>query len=236
MEPVFSPDGQWLAYFIPANGANSRAWTLKKIAVAGGAAVTLAQLPGAPYGASWRNGTIVFAINSGGSMVQTIADSGGIPRTLATAAASDGFLMQPQLLDDGKHLLFVLRQRGDGAEGEGRIVVQTLDGKDRRTLVNGGSDPRVLPTGQLVYIHDGVLLAVPFDQKRLAATGGPVPVVQGVAETQTTSAGQFAVSSSGTLVFEPGSAESLNARRTLVWVDRGGHEQTPILRVPTAFS
>jgi hypothetical protein len=103
--------------------------------------------------------------------------------------------------------------------------VQTLDGKDRRALVNGGSDPRVLAAGPLVYIHDGVLLAVPFDQKRLAVTGGPVPVVQGVTETQTTSAGQFAVSSSGTLVFEPGSADSLNARRTLIWVDRGGHEQ-----------
>ena len=50
MEPVFSHDGQWLAYFTPANGpsADNRACALKKIAVAGGAPVTLAQLPDAP--------------------------------------------------------------------------------------------------------------------------------------------------------------------------------------------
>jgi serine/threonine-protein kinase len=234
MEPVFSPDGQWLAYFTPTNGASSRDWTLKKIAVAGGAAVTLAQLPAAPHGASWRDGSIVFAINSGGSMVQAVPDAGGVPRTLATAGASDGFLMHPQLLDDGKHLLFVVRRGGDGNEGEGSIVVQTLAGKDRRTLVNGGSDPRVLPGGQLLYIHHGALFAVPFDQKQLSVTGGPVPVVQGITETGTTWAGQFAVSSGGTLVFQPGTLESLNARRTLVWVDRTGHEQ-PIPVKPRAF-
>jgi hypothetical protein len=39
--------------------------------------------------------------------------------------------------------------------------------------VNGGSDPRVLPAGQLVYIHDGTLLAVPFDNKRPDRDGRP---------------------------------------------------------------
>jgi serine/threonine-protein kinase len=225
MEPVFSPDGQWLAYFTPASVLDSRAWILKKIAVAGGAAVTLAQLPSPPFGASWRNGSIVFAINTGGAMVQAVPDSGGLPRTLATADATKESVTQPQLLEDGKHLLFVLHDRANAAEGEGRIVVQTLDGKDRRTLVNGGTDPHLLPTGQLVYIHNDVLLAVPFDMKRLAVAGGPVPVLEGITETQISGAGQFAISSEGTLVFQPGSADAIGARRTLVWVDRGGHEQ-----------
>ncbi len=228
MEPVFSPDGRWLAYFAPVggpgSGASSSAWILKKVAVAGGAPVTLSQLPGAPHGATWRNGTIAFGVNTGGSVVQAAPDSGGPLRTLATADAAKDVVAQPQLLEDGKHLLFVLHERGS-VQSEGRIVVQTLGGKDRRTLVNGGSDPRVLPTGQLLYIHDHTLLAVPFDGKRLAVTGGPVPVVEGVTETQTTMAGQFAVSPVGTLVFRPGSAGSTANHRTLVWVDRSGHEQ-----------
>ena len=43
MEPVFSPDGKWLAYFVPPpTGRESGGdWTLKKIGVAGGAPVTL---------------------------------------------------------------------------------------------------------------------------------------------------------------------------------------------------
>ena len=186
-----------------------------------GASITLAQLPAPPWGATWRNGTMAFGVNTGGAMVQAVPDSGGPLRTLATADASKETVSQPQLLEDGKHLLFVLREKAD-AQSEGRIVVQALDGKDRRTLVNGGSDPRVLPTGQLLYIHDGTLLAVPLDRKRLTVAGGPVPVVEGVTETQITWAGQFAVSSVGTLVFRPGSAQSAAA---LVWIDRDGHEQ-----------
>ena len=86
MEPVFSPDSQWLAYFVPAGEVNSGspggAWVLKKISVAGGAPVTLCQLPVAPFGASWSNGTIAFAINTG---AQAIPHSGGSLRTLVNA-------------------------------------------------------------------------------------------------------------------------------------------------------
>ena len=70
--------------------------------------------------------------------------------------------------------IFVVHDRTKPAGDEGIIVLQALDGKDRRTLVTGGSDPRVLPTGHLVYIHDGVLLGVPFDRKRLV---GPQPLL-----------------------------------------------------------
>jgi hypothetical protein len=71
-EPVFSPDGTWIAYF--AGGGR----TLKKIPVSGGSPVT--ELPAPPNGASWRDGQIVFAITAG--------DSSGIyaaPGRLASA-------------------------------------------------------------------------------------------------------------------------------------------------------
>jgi serine/threonine-protein kinase len=238
MEPVFSPDDQWLAYFTPVGGAdgvpNSGAWALKKIAVAGGAPVTLAQLAGAPYGATWRNGTIAFGMNAGSvAGIQTVPDSGGTPQTILTVDPKKERAMQPQLLADGKHLLFVAVPLVNTVT-EGQIVVQSLDGKDRRTLVNGGSDPRVLPGGQLVYIHDGTLLAVPFNNKLLTVTGGPVPIVEGVAETLTTWAGQFAISSEGTLAFRPGTVGELFPLSTLVWVDRQGHEQ-PISAKPQAY-
>ena len=173
MEPVFSPDGRWIAYFSPAGGpgSSSGTWILKKIAISGGAPITLAQLPGPPFGASWRNGTIAFGVNTDASLVQAVSDSGGPLRTLATADAAKETVAQPQLLEDGKHVLFALRARGRAAS-DGTIMVQALDGKDRRTLVNGGSDPRVLPTGQLLYIHDGTLLAVPFGCYRRPRPGG----------------------------------------------------------------
>jgi serine/threonine-protein kinase len=227
MEPVFSPDGQWLAYFVPASGGTNvsarGAWALKKVAVAGGAPVTLGQLAAAPFGATWRDRTIAFGMNAGSTAgVQAVPDSGGTLSTLLTGDPKKEQLTQPQLLADGKHVLFVALPPG---ATEGQVVVQTVNGNDRKTLVNGGTDPRVLPSGQLVYIHDGTLLGVPFDVKNLTVTGGPVPLVEGVTETTTSMAGQFAVSSDGTLAFRPGAAGA-TAQRVLAWVDRQGHEET----------
>jgi Tol biopolymer transport system component/tRNA A-37 threonylcarbamoyl transferase component Bud32 len=228
IEPVFSPDGQWLAYFVPAEGEGASPksrFVLNKIPVAGGAPVTLGQLASAPYGATWRNETIAFGINTESvASVQAIPESGGTLHTIFDGDPGKERLMQPQLLPDGKHLMFVSvpRTTATGGEGgEGQIVVQSLGGKkDRRTLVAAGTDPRVLPAGQLVYIHDGKLLAVPFDIGRVAVTGGPVSILEGVAETIS---GQFAVSAEGALAFRPGGVSV--GKRLLVWVDWEGHEQ-----------
>ena len=240
MEPVFSPDGQWLAYFVPTAGTpaggGAVAWTLKKIAVAGGAPVTLAKLASAPYGVTWRNGTIAFALNEASiAGIQAVPDSGGVPQTIVTIDPKKERVAQPQLLADGKHLLFVSLPKGfQGIEGQ--LVVQAIQGKggeNRRTLINNGTDPRVLPAGQLAYIHDGTLLAVPFDGNRLAVTGGPVPIVEGITENQTTWAGQFGVSPGGTLAYTPGVPGG--TLRTLEWVDRQGHEQ-PISGKPRVYN
>jgi len=65
------------------------------------------------------------------------------------------------LLGDGKHLLFVSVPISGNSAGDGQIVVQRLDGKERRTLISAGTAPRTLPGGQLAYIHAGTLLGVP---------------------------------------------------------------------------
>jgi serine/threonine-protein kinase len=160
-----------------------------------------------------------------------VPDTGGQARTIAKADASKEYFTQPRLLSGGKHLLYVLAPLG--ATSEGQIIVQTLDGKDRRTLVNGGSDPHVLPSGQLVYIHDGTLLAAPFDNRRLTVTGGPVPVLEGVNEVPGIGTGQFSLSTQGALAYRPGPVGS--AQRLMVWVNREGHEQ-PISARPLQYT
>ncbi len=71
------------------------------------------------------------------------------------------------------------------------------------------------------------LLAVPFDVGKLAVTGGPVPLVEGVgrAPNGLTGAAHFAVSGDGALVYAPTDAVSPDEPRTLVWVDRRGREE-----------
>ena len=232
-EPLFSPDGQWLAYFTVAAGANGLA--LKKVAISGGASLTLAAISSPPVGASWGNGQIAFAINDASTKtygVQVVPENGGAPRTIATVDPAKERAAHPRLLDDGRHVLFAILPTNNSSD-EGQIVAQTIGGTDRTVILTGGTDPRVLPTGHLVYVHNGTLLAVRFDATRLAASGGPVPVVENVAETFASWTGHYALASNGTLVYLTGLASATSAR-VLVWVDRQGREQ-PVPAKPRAY-
>src|SRR5205814_3529528 len=69
--PFFSPDGEWIGFF--ADGK------LKKIAVQGGAAITLCEAPN-PFGASWGDdGNIIAVLNVGKSGLLRIPARGGAP-------------------------------------------------------------------------------------------------------------------------------------------------------------
>ena len=51
------------------------------------------------------------------------------------------------------------------------IAVQSLATGERKVLIEGGADARYIPTGHLVYMREGTLMAVPFNLDRLAVTG-----------------------------------------------------------------
>ena len=227
IEPVFSPDGQSIVYFAVelSSRVGSPTFAVKRVAVAGGTPVTLAQIAAPPFGASWHGGMIVVGQGEGG--IQAIPDDGGSPRTVVTVDSKLERAVQPELLDDGRHILFAvpspLNTGRETASGEGPIVVQEIGSGTRKVLVPMGTNPRVLATGQLLFIHDRKLMAVGFDAKRLEVTGTPAPLVEGVARSGASAAFQFAVSRTGTLVYVPGAFA--DATRELVWVGRQGDEQ-----------
>jgi Tol biopolymer transport system component len=66
-------------------------------------------------------------------------------------------------------------------------------------------------------------MAVPFDPRRVAATGTAVPVIEGVLQSPFRGAAQYSFSATGSLVYVPGG--SLSAQSRLVWVNRNGVEQ-----------
>ena len=67
-------------------------------------------------------------------------------------------------------------------------------------------------------------MAAPFDITRLAVTGAGIPVVEGVMPTSPLNGmAQYSFSSTGALVYLPGSNEAF--QRQLVWVNRNGTEQ-----------
>src|SRR5687767_15642680 len=94
------------------------------------------------------------------------------------------------MLSDGETVLFTV---ATGTAGErwdkAQIVTQSLRSGERKTLVDGGSDARYVPTGHLVYALGGIVFAVPMNLRRLEVTGGPVPIVEGVRRTTTSMTG-----------------------------------------------
>jgi len=103
----------------------------------------------------------------------------------------------PQLIAGGRAVLFTLHT-GDQAWDESLVVVHELSTGRRTTVVSGGADARVLPTGHLAYVRDETLFAMSFDEERMAVTGGPVPLLPGI-QVSTGGAAQVALSASGAM-------------------------------------
>jgi len=214
-EPFFSPDGQSIGFW--ADGE------LKKIPATGGVALSLCEANN-PYGASWGvEDTIVFGQSAQG--IFRVSAAGGTPETLIPMDAEKNERgAGPQMLPDGKTLLFSLATTPTWDEAQ--IVTQNLETGERRVHLAGGTDARYVPTGHLVYALGGTLLAVPFDLARMEVTGSRVPVLEGIgrAPDEFTRAAHVSFSDSGNLVYVPeASLPASVSLRELVWVDREGN-------------
>ena len=202
--PFFSPDGQWLGFF-----ADGR---LKKMAVSGGAAVTLTPEATNLRGASWGpNDTIVFNLTDSDVLFEVSA-AGGEPQQLTKLNEGETSNRWPQFLPDGKAVVFTVAL--GGSPDDSQIAALRLETGERKVLVLGGTFGRYVPTspsaglrtGHLVYHRDGTIMAAPFDPARLEVLGTPAPVLEGVLgsppDTQTGVA-QFSFSNRGSLAYVP---------------------------------
>ena len=222
--PFFSPDGQWIAFF--ADGK------LKKIAIQGGAAVTLCDLLGAGRGGSWSDdGTIIFVPGTRSGLFK-VSSGGGVPQALTSLDRQSGEITHrwPQVLPGGNVVLFTAGTQGGNYE-ESDIVAYSMASGQRKTVYRGGFHPAYLPTGHLVYMHEGALFAVPFDPKRLKVTGQATPILDGVVANINGGA-QFSFSETGNLVYLAGVGNARNV--SIYWMDRDGKFQ-PLREVPASY-
>ena len=215
--PFFSPDGRSLAFL------HSGSRTLKRLAVSGGAAVTICPTEAsATSGGAWGTDTGIL-LNAGypGAIVRIPAEGGSLkPVSSLDAKKDERVHSRPIILPGGRAILFMIGGGGMDTYDDARIAVQSLETGERKIVIDGGMAPSYSPTGHIVYARGGKLLAVPFDLKRLAVTGLPVPLVDGVFMCVNTGAAHYSLSANGTLAYAPGVV--LGGERQLVWVDRRG--------------
>jgi hypothetical protein len=212
-QPFFSPDGRWLAFFADRK--------LKKIALAGGLPVTLADLGGRPRGGWWgSDGRIVLA-RSSTSGLSRVGEDGGAVEDLTRPDLGRGEHSHrwPQVLPGAEAVLFTVDPEGAGFE-EATIQALSLRTGERRVVVKGGTHARFLPPRQLVYAVEGRLFAVGFDPQRLVTEGSPVLVLDGVRVGPNTGGAHIALADDGTLVYVRDLPVSRD--RVLAWMDDRG--------------
>ncbi|TAK16046.1 MAG: serine/threonine-protein kinase [Acidobacteria bacterium] len=205
--PVFSPDGQWVAYNDLGDGS------LKKIPITGGSSSKLCDcnLQG---GGDWGgDNTIVFRK---AGVIMRVSGDGGTPDAVTTldSAKGESAHSRPQFLPGGKQILFTVTSK-DGAE-----FAVAEPGKPGHTIVaRGGDNGRYVASGHLVFLRDKTLFTVPFDLKRLAVVGSEVPVVEDVSTLGPPGTADYSVSSTGLLAYFGGAGSQ---GTTLAWSDRSG--------------
>jgi serine/threonine protein kinase len=217
----FSPDGQWIGFF-------DAAIALRKVAVTGGAPITLCRITGPARGATWgRDDTVVFATNDPASGLMRVPAGGGDPVTLTrpNRQNDEGDHLWPEALPEGKAVLFTIVPATSSIENA-RIAILDLQRGTQKVLLDRGTDAHYLPSGHIVYAQGGTARAVAFDPNRFEVKSTPVQVLPQVV-TSRFGAGVFDVSLNGTLVYRPSDLQL--PTRALVWVDRQGREEaTPL--------
>jgi serine/threonine-protein kinase len=224
--PFFSPDGRWIGFWSGASGE------LRKVPVAGGPAVTIAKVP-IVYGASWGEDDEIYFDEGRGNIVgagisRVSANAGAVEPVAAPDQSKGEYSYRlPQLLPGRKALLLTITTGGPQRAEDSKIAVRTLDGKLKQIL-GDGADARFVAPGYLVFVRRGALMAAPFDPKELKFTGGAVGILDNVMQSVPatgdhldSAAGQFSVSSNGSLAYVQGGMFSED-RRSIVWVDRAG--------------
>ena len=212
--PFFSFDGQSIGFWSSGQ--------LRKVAVTGGAPVTIADVRDDPDGPVWGSDNMIRYGHAGGIM--QVSGASGVPEILIAIEEPEA-AHGPQMLPDGESLLFTLRSEGPGTWNSSEIVVQSIVTGERVVLFTG-RDARYLPTGHIVYSLDNVLFAVPFEVDTHAVVGGPVPLVENVAQAGGSGgAAQFSISADGTLILIPTTdvAEDGGGLR-LVWLSSSGEQ------------
>ena len=240
LDPFFSPDGTWIGFFAgsgPPGGSDriQYRWTLKRVPIRGGAAVTLADNVPALRG-SWGDddGIVLGAL---GGLLRVPA-AGGTPEAVLPAGAVPEVTVcsAPHVLPGSRALLYAELSTDGGSQ----LKALSLADAESRIVASDVAGATYTPTGHLLLQRSirpaagrpgsrtTTLLAAPFDPERLELARAPVAVVP--------NAGSSAWSADGTLVYsadtDDGASES---RRRLVWIDRDGRED-PVPIPPRGYS
>ena len=210
--PCLSPDGRWIAFF--AGGK------LKKVPAAAAPSWSLRMHPSrAGRGGPRTARSTLCAAPPPGAM--RVSSQGGEPRPLTTLANGEISHRFPQVLPDGRAVLFTVSTEVDIRAGP-RWPRWTLLQERARPSIPAATSAAMWGSGHLLDVQDDILFALPSDPGRLAATGAAWRLIDSVMADGGRGSAQFAVSSTGTMAYVHG--RNIFEARPLAWMDWSGRQ------------
>jgi len=187
-----------------------------------------------PFGFSWgTNNQIIFSGERDSGLFRISADGGEV-ETLTVPDHSNEEIAHylPFCLPDDKGVLFTIKRHFWDLHP--RIAVWDAGTQQWQILLENAADARFLPPGHLVFLRKGTLMVAPFSLKKLEITAPPVPAIANIAQALNstesyleTTAGQFSLSSSGSLVYASGGMFP-DQENFLHWVDFKGQVEPAV--------
>jgi hypothetical protein len=223
--PFFSPNGQWVAFFVGSE--------LRRVPVGGGTASVLASGVYLPVGAEWVSPESIFVAANEGSRPMWVSPSGkspdSLPRSCGHLSARFCRVMAPQVTPDPEWMIGTSWDRLSVLSlSDARVFLGSTGGRDAAsdsqpsTPVRGNSFS-YLTTGHVLFTSGTELHAAKFDLASRRIAGPVFPVLNGIRHELTYPFSQYALGDDGTLAYVAG-ADSRVA--VLAWVDAAGRRDT----------
>ncbi len=214
--PFFSPDGRQVGFL--------RDFLVQIASLDGGPPITVLDSLIGVSGASWGPDNFIYAdaFNDNFGLLRVEAKPGARPRWFTTLDTARGEIDHawPDVLPNGKGVLFTVRYRGKNGKIRLSIAVADIPAGEHRVIVDDAMYARYTTSGHLLYVTTNkTLMVVPFDQNSMKVTGEPTALTEGMRLGFLGGSADLAVSATGTLVYATGAEEG---KQELVWVTRDG--------------
>jgi len=211
--PFWSPDSRSIGFFSDGK--------LKRVQIAGGPPIVLADAP-AGTGGSWsRENVILFAPGPSQTGLLRVSSAGGVP-TIATTldkTAGEDVHRWPHFLPDGRHFFYTaVTGPCCPASTPSVIRIGSLDRPGPDQILFEAESAVSYGSGHLIFAQEQTLMARPFDLDSLQLLGDAFPLAEHVTTEQNRYVGA-SLSENGTLVYGQSGAD---VTRQLTWFDRTG--------------
>jgi eukaryotic-like serine/threonine-protein kinase len=209
--PFWSPDSQFIAFFAGAK--------LKKVAIAGGPPIVLADA--AASGGSWsRDNVILFGLPNSGLFRVSSAGRPSVPTAVTRLADGEDAHRWPHFLPDGRHFFYTaVTGACCPAPKPGMIKIGSLDQDEPAVTLLQVDSSAIYASNHMLFARDQTLMAQTFDLDARQLTGDAIPVMTERVTTEGSRYVSASVSENGTLIYAP--VGSLNPPQ-LTWFDREG--------------